>query len=230
MSETSIIAKEYDGFHVVMYTPDLVWRENCYLLCFQDQECFIIDPGFACEDVCSYVESHGYLVKGILLTHAHHDHLASADYISGHFHVPCILHEADKRLLMHAPMYALRFAQETIKRPANIMWLTDAVGDNLAGQYGIHVIHTPGHTPGGVCYICGNVIFSGDTIVKGYVGRTDLPGSNREQLEASVEQLFASQEIPDGMDLYPGHGLAWTISEAREWWRNGMRREQKDFG
>lgn len=228
--DINIIVKDYENFHIVICTPELIWRENCYLLILPNKDCFIIDPGFACETICSYIEAHGYLAKGILLTHAHHDHLASAEFISRHFNIPCILNEADKRILMHAPMYSLRFAQQLIKRPENIVWLSDSFENTLAEEYGIHVFHTPGHTPGGVCFRYRDILFSGDTIVKEYVGRTDLPGSNRAQLDESVNRLLKNHTLSDDMVMYPGHGMAWTMKEARIWWRKGHCQEQKDFG
>lgn len=229
MSEVSITIKEYESLSVVKYTPQIEWRENCYLLVYKNKNCLIIDPGFECEEISSFIEEQGYDLKKILLTHAHHDHLASAEYISNYFDIPCLLDHADKRLLMHAPMYGMRFAGKRVVCPHKVMWLNEVMENDLRNHYGIRIIRTPGHTSGGVCYVCENAIFSGDTIVRGYMGRSDLPGSNTGLLHQSIAHLLEKEYLYDNMDLYPGHGKVWTIGEAREWWHNGGCKEQKNF-
>ena len=229
MINVNITNKDYSQFSVVRYTPAIKWQENCYLLVFSGGECLIIDPGFACEGIPSFIVSHGYVARKILLTHAHHDHLACAELISSYFSIPCAVDEKDKRILMHAPMYGMRFAGQKVERPQNIEWLTAALRQEMLSEYALKIIRTPGHTPGGICLMLQEAIFTGDTLVRGYTGRTDLPGSDLGEINASITRLLEQDGLSDETDIYPGHGKPWTIREAREWWRKENYSEQKQF-
>jgi len=195
------------------------WRENCYVVRHQPSgDLAVIDPGDNAEAILQAC-AQGQ-VRYILLTHAHHDHVGAAAPLCRHFNLPCHLHRADVRLLHHAPMYALRFAGKKIDVPAAFETFDQAAEFSLGGQ-ALAVIHTPGHTPGCVCYTLpgpAGVAFTGDTLMREAVGRTDLPGADAAALKASVTRLL--EQLPPATLLLGGHGRPWTAAEAQVWWQN----------
>lgn len=218
-----------DGWQLFCYVPQIAWQENCYVAAV-DGDCFLVDPGFDCEGVGAFLRERGWHLRCILLTHAHHDHVASVAALQQAFpSVPAYLHPRDRRLLMHAPLYAMRFARRTCERPQDIRWLDETGAQELAEAFGIHVLHTPGHTHGGVCYVCRDACFTGDTLLAGKLGRTDLPEGDRTALEASVQRLL--EAMPAGQTLFPGHHAPWTADEARAWWQDQSisHEEQRTF-
>ena len=218
-----VIIKNYirGNYHVVSYTPEISWQENCYVLKI-GENCFLIDPGFDCENVIDYVKN--FNVQAILLTHAHHDHIASADFLSEKLNVPCVLDKADKRLLMHAPMYALQFAKRSLNRPKNILWLDEDLKAKLFSKFGIYVLNTPGHTAGSVCYFYEDIVFSGDTLIKGFTGRTDLPGSDKAEMIKSVDKFFDCAANRKTQLIYPGHGETWEMTTALDWYNQNSKK------
>jgi glyoxylase-like metal-dependent hydrolase (beta-lactamase superfamily II) len=120
------------------------------------------------------------------------------------------------RLLRHAPLYALRFARQEIEQPEPFVVFDGQPGFDL-GKQPIHVIHAPGHTAGSVCYRFDGLVFTGDTLLRQHVGRTDLPGGDAAQLKNSINLLLTG--LPEDTILFPGHGRPWTIGEARVWWQ-----------
>lgn len=220
----------FDDYKIIRYVPRIEWQENCYLI-VQGMDCVLIDPGYDCENIVDYIQSKKYVVRDILVTHAHHDHIACAEYLCTIFNISCVVHPADKRVLMHAPMYSMRFAKRKIKRVSKVCWLDDDVKNQLKELFDINIIETPGHTSGGICINYKNVLFSGDTIVKGYLGRTDLPGASREILNNSVDKLFGFVNSSNIEIILPGHGDLWNASEAWEWWNstNIEHKEKKTF-
>jgi len=193
------------------------WNENCYLVHHSlSGEGVIIDPGGAPELIIQLVEESGMRLRYILLTHAHHDHVGAVAGVCRQFGLPCQLHMGDARLLRQAPMYALRFAGTQIEPPEPVV-IYDGQPVLELGSQSISVIHTPGHTKGSVCIDFGSFVFTGDTLLYLHVGRTDLPGGDAAQLATSISQLVGN--MPEESILFPGHGRAWTISDALVWWR-----------
>ena len=109
------------------------------------------------------------------------------------------------------------FEKKGITVPSNLSPFVGAKSFHL-GSSRIEALPFPGHTTGSVCYNFGPGVFTGDTLLNGKVGRTDLPGGNREQLMRSVEVL--TSQFKDETVLFPGHGPCWTLQEAREWWES----------
>ena len=140
-------------------------------------------------------------MDAILLTHGHFDHVGGVRQLAADTDCKVFLHEAD--LSMPPQM------------TAGPLYYTDtyAEGDilNIAGLY-FRVLHTPGHTPGSVCLQCENTIFSGDTLVWGSCGRTDLPGGDWSTILKSLKRLAA---LPGDSDVYPGHGDKTTLAFER---------------
>lgn len=192
------------------------WEENCYFVTHVPSgEEVLIDPGSDLPAIESRLAARGNRVCQILLTHAHFDHVGAAAPVCRSTGLNCRLHVADSRLLHHAPMYAELFAHERIEMPVTCSFFADGTEFAIA-RCPIGVIHSPGHTAGSVCYVFPGFAFTGDTLMHGSIGRTDLPGGNPLELGRSVTNLVES--LPADVILFPGHGPAWVGREAREWW------------
>jgi len=188
-------------------------EENCYVLRDgQTAEGIIIDPGDNGQEILAYVRDTGLKVKLLVNTHGHWDHIGAVDFLRDELGVELAIHEEDAAMLTASreemAAYSVFAGQ---KRPAEIL-LTD--GDTVSfGSSRLEVIHTPGHTRGGICLYGGDCLFSGDTLFAGSVGRTDLPGGDYPGILHSVN--VSLQPIPDEAVVYPGHGPATTMGRER---------------
>lgn len=207
-----------DEFIIIKLVTGENWKENCYLVShIPSGDQIVIDPGDDADLIIQTVENNGGRLHHILLTHAHHDHVGAGAELCRRYDLSCELAKADVRLLHHAPMYALRFAKRTIEAPMTFKAF-DKNPQIYIGDQSINVMDTPGHTPGGVCYLIGNSIFTGDTLLFQKIGRTDLPGGDKALLIESVSNLLDS--LPGNPTILPGHGRSWNLLEARQWWQS----------
>lgn len=190
------------------------WRENCYVVHSVVNDAIVIDPGADAGKIETCIEDAGLRVVGILLTHGHFDHIGAVAALCAKYRVLCMLHQADHKLVRRANFYRVIFdSKDTIEVP-----VVDSIPDPGAGPMvlaglKIEMIHTPGHTPGSVCFRIGDDMFSGDTFHRGTAGRVDLPGGNAEQLSTSLERLRA---LPTHLRVHPGHGGTTTIGAELE--------------
>ncbi|WP_130869912.1 MBL fold metallo-hydrolase [Intestinimonas massiliensis (ex Afouda et al. 2020)] len=178
---------------------------NCYLL--EDEttnSAAIVDPGGEGKRILDLVQSDGMDVKLILLTHAHFDHTGGvAELHKALPDVPVYLHPADAELLGSQVFPAI-----------GVPTVPYDEGDTLKlGSLTISVLHTPGHTPGGVCLKVGNALFTGDTLFQGSMGRTDFAGGSYEQIMASLKRLAA---LPGDYHVLPGHMGTSTLEAERK--------------
>lgn len=195
---------------------------NCYVI-RRGIDCYIVDPGYEKDKIVDYIKTRGYQVRGILLTHGHFDHIGA---ING-FEVPVYLHEQEMEVLHNTMAEAPDFFGVQFDFTANqIDWvLINQTTELKLGQDKITVIHTPGHTQGGVCYQIGDELYVGDTLFKDSAGRWDFYTGNQQQLKQSVIELLESQ--PDSMRVYPGHGEPTDIGRERaanvcyRFWKRG---------
>lgn len=186
-------------------------QENAYLV-LENGISVVIDPGDGPKRLVKRIEKSGTALAAILLTHAHWDHVAGVGELKDRFEAPIYLHEADKFLYERVPAQAEYFGFRAGPQPP----LDRAVNDGQvieAGPLRFEVLHTPGHTPGGVCYSIGDIVFVGDTVFAGGIGRTDLPGASHEQLIRSIRQKILT--LDDAVTLYPGHGPPTTVGAER---------------
>lgn len=177
-------------------------RVNCYLLAAADaRDAVVIDPGDDAETLLARIEDEDLDVRAVLLTHCHWDHVGAVADVALATGAPVMLHRADLSLL-----------QEGSPRPvAPARFLDD--GDAVtAGALRLNVLHTPGHTPGGLSYLAPDRVFTGDTLFAGSVGRWDFPGGSREDLLRSLGRLLA---LPEALSVFPGHGDPTTIGAER---------------
>jgi glyoxylase-like metal-dependent hydrolase (beta-lactamase superfamily II) len=191
------------------------WRQNTYIVSHgPSRNAVLIDPGDDADLIIKQVQERGEAVTRILLTHAHHDHVGAAAQVSAHFKVACELHNQDLRLLMHAPMYALRFANKRILPVTDYQTFEALI--IRSEEPAVKSLHTPGHTKGSVCYLFDGFAMTGDTLLCRHIGRTDLPGASAEQIVTSINLLLG--ELADETVMFSGHGKPWTAGEAKQWW------------
>jgi hydroxyacylglutathione hydrolase len=190
------------------------FQENCYLYaCPETHEAVIIDPGDEAESILKTIEELHLIPKYILNTHGHIDHICAIDAVSEVYPVPLAIHAADVYMYTDERM-AQMFGRSAplVQRIPDIL-LNE--GDILAfGTLSLAVLHTPGHTPGGICLVSAPYcVFSGDTLFNRSIGRTDLEGGNYEQIIASIrEKLYT---LDDELVVFPGHGVPTTILEEK---------------
>ncbi len=184
------------------------FAENCHLVADPDSgEAAIVDPGEEAQLFRARLAHEGWTPRAIWLTHAHVDHVAGVAALRD-LRLPVWLHPADRGLYDGYPAQARLFGLDPAAPPPPDRELADGASVSV-GACVFRVIHTPGHTPGGVCLVGHGVAFVGDTLFAGSIGRTDLPGGDLTALLASVhEKLFA---LPDETVVYSGHGPATTI-------------------
>lgn len=187
---------------------------NCYLAaCQETGEAVVIDPGADGEVIVETIRRLGWRPRMILNTHGHIDHWAANARVAGAFGVPVRYHEADRFLLEAEDIFGL--APVLSARPSPVPDRFIAAGDRLAlGRLTLEVLHTPGHSPGGCCFLLEGTCFSGDTLFAQGIGRTDLPGGDFEQLLESIRLRLLP--LPPSTRLLPGHGPLSTVGrEAR---------------
>lgn len=185
------------------------FQSNCYIITDSDtNECIIIDPGEPIKEIPNFISLHKLKPKYILLTHCHLDHIGGADFLREKYNIKLCVSKDDSKMLSDTYLNLSEENYMEIKiKPADIILNG---GDELKfGNKIVSVISTPGHTAGGLCFLVGNVCFTGDTIFKDSIGRTDLPTSDYESLISSIKNhLFT---LNDSVILFPGHGGKTTI-------------------
>lgn len=198
---------DLDGVEVRSITCGMV-ENNSYIV-INGSECILIDPA-EYSTVNSYIECLGVSCAAILLTHAHYDHISGvAEFVKRG--VPVYVHEGDVAKCTGADMgYYLEANHVKPFTPSNLL----NGGENLSiAGLNVKVIHTPGHSKGGVCYVIADCIFSGDTLFKGSYGRYDFYDGNLEVLKQSINTLFA---LEGEYKVYPGHGRPTQLSIERK--------------
>ncbi len=182
--------------------------QNCYAV-LKGQQALIIDPGFYTAELAEFLAQHGPVVEYVLLTHGHFDHfLALPRVLALCPNAKVVLHEADLAALTD-PMISLAavFQQPQPNMQANIVLKNEQQTLPFAGE-AIRFMHTPGHTPGSVCFFLENSIFSGDTLFHRGFGRTDHVGGSLNTLRVSIKRLLSQEQ---DFTVYPGHGRSTTI-------------------
>lgn len=212
----------YPTIKVFYFNP---FRECTYVVSDEEGNAFLIDAGCSTlserHRLVQYIEEKNLCVKAHLLTHAHLDHLFGAKFVFEKYGVLPYLHPDDTFFFSRQDMQSVAFGCPLIDEP-----LADFTpvhnGDVLYWcNLSIRVIHTPGHSAGSVCYYIQDtptpILFSGDTLFAGSVGRTDLPTGNMESLRNSLHSRLFS--LPEDTIVYPGHGADTTIAVEK---RNGL--------
>jgi hydroxyacylglutathione hydrolase len=192
---------------------------NCFVVwCEETKEAVVIDPGFSTENegkktVLHTIDANGLKVKYIINTHGHADHTSGNGVIKKATGAPILIHELDAPLLgVSGQDWASMFGYQVVSPPAD---KTLNEGDTIHfGKQTLNVLHTPGHTEGGISLVGNDCVFVGDTLFQGSIGRTDFPGGNYKALIRSIKEKLA--RLPDNFTVYPGHGPTTTIAEEKK--------------
>jgi hydroxyacylglutathione hydrolase len=193
------------------------YQTNCYVLRSGRAagDCLVIDPGLEPERLIDFLEEYHLNPVAVLLTHGHIDHIAGIPVLREQFGgTKVLIHELDAEMLTEPQTNLSVMAGMTFRtEPQDV-----ALGEgDVIEQAGVKlaVIHTPGHTPGGICLYSqdAGVAFVGDTLFASSIGRTDFPGGSMSQLLDSVKKKLFT--LPDETKVYPGHGPATTIAHEK---------------
>lgn len=187
------------------------YKQNCYIVGNTLGNALVVDPGSDADGISAILNENGWCPLAIIATHAHFDHVGAAADLMDRYNIPFYLDDRDSRLLESINLYkmivdgsgALRIPEVT-NNLANI----DSYFE--IGPFKINFISTPGHTPGGVCFIIDHHIFTGDTVLPAGVGRIDLPGGDAEEM---VKSLALLAKLPGDLLSYPGHGPVIPFDE-----------------
>ncbi len=186
-----------------------ITEANCYLFGdAQTKEVAIIDPGAEADKIKECIRQGNYIARLIINTHGHIDHIGA----NNGFNLPIFIHKDDASFLTDSSKNLSLWMGSSYKSPPASRLLED--GDEIKiGNLILKVIHTPGHTPGGICLKYKDILFSGDTLFCGGIGRTDIPGGSEETLLKSIkEKLFS---LDEKITIYPGHGQSSTLSKEK---------------
>ena len=178
------------------------YKTNCYIITDEENNGVIVDPADNGPEIGEYIETEGIKLKAMLQTHGHSDHLGGSEYLRTKLSVPLYIHEAD-----------LDKAAENGVHPDSLLKGGEEI--ELLGRRW-QVIHTPGHTPGSVCYYLPEegLMFSGDTLFYGTYGRTDLDGGDQAAIERSITDILFA--LPEETAAFPGHGMATDIKSEKK--------------
>ncbi|MBI5035303.1 MAG: MBL fold metallo-hydrolase [Chloroflexi bacterium] len=187
---------------------------NCYIVGDdQTREVIIIDPGGNARDILDTLRRDQLKTIAIVNTHAHFDHVIALTEIRAQTHAPFYLHADEVQILSGAQLGASMFGFPMSQPAPAERLLKD--GDQVSvGGMALDVLHTPGHTPGGICLLHDRHVFVGDTLFQGSIGRTDFPGGDYGTLMRSIRDRLLT--LPDETIVHPGHGDATTIGEERQ--------------
>lgn len=187
---------------------------NCYLyFCPDTKKGIVIDPGDGAQDIMAWAEAKGVKLERIVLTHGHIDHIGAVQELTTAYGLPVSIHKDDVSMLATPSLNLSTFSATPLRLSTDTIDILND-GDIISvGSLSAEVLHTPGHTPGGICLKTADGVFTGDTLFKYSVGRTDFPGGNMRDLISSIQTRL--MVLPDSTAVFPGHEDVTTIGNER---------------
>jgi glyoxylase-like metal-dependent hydrolase (beta-lactamase superfamily II) len=188
-------------------------ENNCYSIADEiTKETLVIDPGDEPDRILELINENNFKVKYILCTHAHLDHVGAVPDIKKETGAKIVIHRDEYEIYKRASEQAAIWGYELDPLPEPEIFISD--GDKLEiGNLKLEVLHTPGHSPGGICLYGEGILITGDTLFAGSVGRTDFYGGDIEKLKRSFKRLMS---LSDKVKILPGHGPESTIGKEKE--------------
>lgn len=187
-------------------------ENNCFVIADEDsREGFIIDPGDEPDRILNYIGDKKITIAYLICTHAHFDHVGTVPDLKAGTGARVVLHRGDLPIYESSHEHAELWGFDIDPLPPPDLFVSD--GDSIdVGNLHFRILHTPGHSPGGICIYGEGIVFTGDTLFAGSVGRTDLPGGDILKLKSSFMRLMS---LPVDVKVFPGHGPETTIGRER---------------
>lgn len=189
-----------------------IYGVNCYILADdKNMMAAVIDPGGDADKISAIIEENDLTLKYIILTHGHADHIAAVIELKNKYKSEIIIHAMDSELIKDSSLnYSVQMGMDAVGFEADIL-----IHDNdkiEIGEIVLNVVHTPGHTKGSICLTTDDIMFTGDTLFAGSMGRTDLHGGSEDQMKKSLRKL---KNLENDYTILPGHGPASKLSKEK---------------
>lgn len=187
---------------------------NCYLLgCLETKEAAVIDPAEESKVILDLIEDGGWHLLYIINTHGHGDHIGGNKQLKERYSAKLLIHRLDQDMLIEPQKNFSFYTGTSVQSPPPDDYLTDGMKINL-GLLCLSIIHTPGHSPGSVAIKVNNTIFTGDTLFRESIGRTDFPGGSMADIMRSIKEKLLV--FDDSCEVWPGHGPGTTLKHELE--------------
>lgn len=188
------------------------FQVNCYIIYDSIlKKAIIIDPGEQAQKVIDKIDDLDLKPELLINTHGHFDHIFSDDIIRNKYNIPLAIFKYDTEMLLDENLNFSKYMDKSITiKQADIIFDKDEIKETSFCKY--RVLHTPGHSKGSICILIDNILFSGDTVFKNSIGRTDLIGGVYNELIQSLDKI---KKLPEDILIYPGHGHLTTLKDEK---------------